>query len=108
MVKKFPAGEGGGAERVKKSPSGEGRGRLDMGKIKCECCLGEGIVRPLGCPHGMPCPICHGTKKIDESMKKDAIQQRGGFLGEAFLALLLGGVFMLAYVLYNLYKFIVL
>lgn len=64
-----------------------------MGKIKCECCLGEGIVRPLGCPHGMPCPICHGGGETDESLKEAATKQRAKFLGEAFFALILGGVF---------------
>ena len=41
MVKKFPAGEGGGAERVKKSPSGRGAGEVGRKQKEKLCFPGD-------------------------------------------------------------------
>ena len=75
-----------------------------MEKITCECCYGEGVVRPLGCPHGMPCPICHGLKKIDERLQNVAKKQRGRYNAEPIIGLIFGAIIWFVYVLYNLFQ----
>jgi len=76
-----------------------------MNKITCECCQGRRGVLLLGCPSMIPCPICHGTGKIDESLKEAAIKERARNLGEIIFAAYCAFAIVVATILYGFYLF---